>query len=165
MDLDINAVNSLFTNGGVFGTIIAVVMVLRFLWKTIGKDLIDRTKDGAEVNIINTMSSEIRRLNEEIQNIRVVYGGELSALRETHNSDLMGVREYHSKERQSLNAKLEILEHKFEMLRTKNEHLKASALQTYSLMNNVDLSDPVVAAEIKNRILALVFKEEKETQE
>lgn len=159
MPPDINIINSLLENGGVAGSVLAVLLVLRFAWKTIGRDFLERTKNSAETNIITTMSDEIGRLNLELQALRKLYMEEIENLKKSHASDMEALRSSHNTERLALSDKLARLEQTFEDIRRRNESMKASALSAYALLNTLDSTDDKKLDEIKDSLLALVFKD------
>lgn len=159
MEEKVSQFTELVADGGILGAIIGIIILARHMWKTIGKDLLDETKQTAESNIIKMMSDEVHRVTEEIKSLRGSYTEEIQKIREMHIEEIKKIKKLHDSERGELIRKIENLETLFSEIRDKNETMKKEALSLYQQFVTLDATNKEEINTLRESLLALVFRD------
>lgn len=135
-EFDPKTIETIVTSGGVTGIVVTVAAILRKVWRDISRERVDTRVDTATRDLIDSMSKELDRVAKEINEIKA----------------------HHEAEKKALFQKIRQLQDSMDMIKAKNESMKAAALDVYAyLVTNTKDFDPEVTKEIKDRIFSIAF--------
>ena len=152
--IDPKSLDTLLTSGGITGTVVASTIIIRRLWRMLGSEALQSVRNTAEKDLIISMSTELKRLSDEVVTLKEQYRSEIEELRKNHRE-----------ERRQISKKLQEVGDLLEKVKRKNDELKQEALAAYTYMvkNVSECNNNDCMEEVKERLLKIATDDEDES--
>lgn len=160
--------STVITAGGATGAVFVLSLIARLAWRQLSRDSLVSTKETVENNLyknlqeeLNRMRDELNRMNEEIRQTKDDHRNEIDALKVEHMNALKELEERHNAEKLTQDRQMAALQRSWEIVRKKNESMRAKALDAYSYLSTTEAGCGFKCSqEIKDTILAIAIQGE-----
>lgn len=126
---------NLITAGGGTGTVLLLAVIVKKLWRSASAEIVATKEDGAKIDLITSLASDIDRLKTELTEAKEQHRLDIQEIKQSNKRDIDEIKDLHKKEKDELFKKIRQLNEKIDKLKGRHEVIRTNALEVYTFLS------------------------------